>query len=78
MIFHVKLLPPTLRNSQLYMLNFTKLKKVIAQHDLETETKTFKAIDEEVKELRCLVIYNVWHIFSHLYTPFIQHREISI
>ena len=41
----------TLRNSQLYMPNFAKLKKIIARHDLETKTKTFKAIDLKVKRI---------------------------
>ena len=51
----IKFLISTLRNSQLYMLNFAKLKtKIIVQHDLETKEtkrKNFKAINLKVKRI---------------------------
>ena len=67
----------TLRNSHLYMLNFAKLKTFTFQCELETKTKTFKAIDLKVKtismfDLHCTA-YN-----APLYTPFLQHRKVEI
>ena len=53
------------------MLNFAKLKTFIFQCDLETKTKTFKAIDLKVKtgstfELHRVIAYN-FYIYTHLF-----------
>ena len=44
-----QVLESTFKNSLVFMLNFVKSKKFIAQHDLETQNKTFKAIDFKMK-----------------------------
>ena len=65
----------TLGNCQLFLLNFAKLKNIIAQNDLETESKSFKAIDLKVKRFQMLNLHCVGYSFS-LYTTFIQDRKI--
>ena len=56
----------TLRNSQLYMFNFAKVKKFIAQHDLKTESKTFKATDFYSTQKNINLSRNFKKYLSHL------------
>ena len=55
------------------MLHFVKLKKIIAQHNSETKTKIFKAMDVKWKKISCL-IFTVQHIIS-LYTRILSDIE---
>ena len=59
------------------MVNFAELKTLIVQCDLETKTKTFKAIDLQVKTILTFDLHCIAYKFS-LYTPFLQHRKIEI
>ena len=47
------------------MLNFAKLKTFIVQCDLETETKTFKAID--LKSENNFDVFTLYSICSHMF-----------
>ena len=59
------------------MVNFAQLKTLIVQCDLETKTKTFKAIDLQVKTILTFDLHFIAFKFS-LYTTFLQHGKIEI